>query len=347
MHEKPASSLATDAITSLWMSVAAEAGWQVIRTTDAYASSDGAGRISIGVDEVLDADDAPAQLIFHELCHALTQGPSSWSLPDWGLSNADPRAVVAEHACLCVHVLLSSPFGLRAAMAPTTEYRAYHAALKEDDLAVSLEPAPARPRALGGTGRVSGLRSVLPRGIPLGDGVRSRSGGVEATRLGRPSRASLRDPPRGAPLRGARRSARCAGAIIAAVLLRHLRRSPAPLPRLRGERQTLPGGAPSRGVVALNSSVGSEIELFVPLDDLAGGGDAPARLLREAERTMGRAAGSLGAVRVLRRSLDARKNRPLGYRLRCLVAERASALEASAQLDARPVVRWPVGRRLQ
>jgi len=92
--------------------------------------------------------------------------------------------------------------------------------------------------------------------------------------------------------------------------------------------------------------VGSEIELFVPLDDLAGGGDAPARLLRLAERTMGRAAGSLGAVRVLRRSLDARKNRPLGYRLRCLVAESASALEASAQLDARPVVRWPVGRRI-
>src|SRR3569623_609335 len=147
MHEKPASSLATDAITSLWMSVAAEAGWQVIRTTDAYASSDGAGRISIGVDEVLDADDAPAQLIFHELCHALTQGPDTWSRPDWGLSNADTRDVVAEHACLCVQVLLSAPFALVSAMAPTTEYRTYHDGLDANEIAASDEAAPSRARA--------------------------------------------------------------------------------------------------------------------------------------------------------------------------------------------------------
>jgi len=165
MCQKAVSPLATDAITLLWMSVAAEAGWQVIRTTEAYASSDGEGRLLIGVDEVLDADDAPAQLIFHELCHALTQGPSSWSLPDWGLSNADPRDVVAEHACLCVHVLLSSPFGLRAAMAPTTEYRAYHDALKEDDIAVSLEPAPARARAALALPGNAKLRAGLIRGL--------------------------------------------------------------------------------------------------------------------------------------------------------------------------------------
>src|SRR3569623_1448451 len=177
MCQKAVSPLATDAITLLWMSVAAEAGWQVIRTTEAYASSDGEGRLLIGVDEVLDADDAPAQLIFHELCHALTQGPSSWSLPDWGLSNADPRDVVAEHACLCVHVLLSSPFGLRAAMAPTTEYRAYHDALKEDDIAGSLEPAPARARAALALPGNAKMRAGLIRGLAAahgeGDGLRT------------------------------------------------------------------------------------------------------------------------------------------------------------------------------
>lgn len=159
------SQLATEAITALWISVAAEAGWQVIRTTSAYASSDGAGRISIGVDEALDADDAPAQLIFHELCHALTQGPGAWSRPDWGLSNTDARDVVAEHACLCVHVLLTSPFALRAAMAPTTEYRGYHDGLDPEILASSEEPAPARARAalaLPGNAR---LRDGIVRGL--------------------------------------------------------------------------------------------------------------------------------------------------------------------------------------
>jgi len=159
------SPLSDETITSLWISVAAEVGWQVIRTTDAYASSDGAGRIFVGVDEVLDQDDAPAQLIFHELCHALTQGPASWCLADWGLSNMDTRDVVAEHACLCVHVLLTTPFGLRAALAPTTEYRAYHDALDAAALAVSEEEAAVRARgALALAGNAT-LRDSLVRGL--------------------------------------------------------------------------------------------------------------------------------------------------------------------------------------
>ncbi len=65
--------------------------------------------------------------------------------------------------------------------------------------------------------------------------------------------------------------------------------------------------------------------------------------MRLAERTMGRAAGSLGAIRVLRRSLDARKNRPLGYRLRCLVAQ-GGVLESPSGEDSRASLRWPAGR---
>lgn len=159
------SPLSNEAITSLWISVAAEAGWQVIRTTDAYASSDGAGRIFVGIDEVLDADDAPAQLIFHELCHALTQGPASWEQPDWGLSNTDARDVLAEHACLCVQVLLAMPFGLRAAMAPTTEYRAYHDALDASMLATSPDGPAAQARAALALPGNAQLRDAVLRGL--------------------------------------------------------------------------------------------------------------------------------------------------------------------------------------
>jgi len=165
MSESVPSPLANEAFTALWTSVAADVGWQVMRTTDAYASSDGAGRILIGVDEALDGDDAVAQLIFHELCHALTQGPSSWAQPDWGLSNTDTRDVVAEHACLCVQVLLTSQFELRAAMAPTTEYRGYHDALDAATLAVSDEAAAVRARAALELPDNAQLRAALIRGL--------------------------------------------------------------------------------------------------------------------------------------------------------------------------------------
>ena len=45
-------------------------GFSIARTREAYATSDGRGTIAIGADDTLDVDDAFAQLVFHELCHA-------------------------------------------------------------------------------------------------------------------------------------------------------------------------------------------------------------------------------------------------------------------------------------
>ena len=60
--------------------------------------------------------------------------------PDWGLDNV-PEHVVREHACLRLQAEIASPFGLRAAMAPTTPYRAYYDALPESPLAPGSDPA--------------------------------------------------------------------------------------------------------------------------------------------------------------------------------------------------------------
>ena len=128
-------------IEAIWIAAAAAIGWRVDRGSSAYASSDGHGTILIGVDESLDADDAVAQLVFHELCHGLVEGPERWSHPDWGLSNTDDRDVVREHACLRVQVHLTEPHGLRELMTPTTEYRAYHDALVGDPLVSASDPA--------------------------------------------------------------------------------------------------------------------------------------------------------------------------------------------------------------
>ena len=48
----------------------------------------GAVRSPSASDETLDADDAFAQLVFHELCHAITEGEGAVASPDWGLDNS-------------------------------------------------------------------------------------------------------------------------------------------------------------------------------------------------------------------------------------------------------------------
>jgi uncharacterized FAD-dependent dehydrogenase len=77
------------------------------------------------------------------------------------------------------------------------------------------------------------------------------------------------------------------------------------------------------------------VDLFVPLDAL----DEP--LVTLAARALGRAPAQLGEVRVVRRSLDARKDRPIGYRLR-LEVRRPNELLA-APPAAGPARRWPPG----
>jgi hypothetical protein len=190
-------------IEAIWIAAASEIGWTVVRTSDAFATSDGRGTIAIGLDELLDADDAVAQLVFHELCHGLVQGPARWSQPDWGLSNADDRDVVAEHACLRVQIHLATRHGLRAAMAPTTEYRAYHDAITGDPLEPALDPAALRAR--GALERaesapwIATLERALARTRLVLDGASMSGEGGEARALpgsatSRPDDSSSRHP---------------------------------------------------------------------------------------------------------------------------------------------------------
>jgi Fe-S-cluster containining protein len=122
-------------VEAIWDAAVVAIGGRVQRSELAYASSDGRGTLSIGTDHILDREDSVAQLIFHELCHGLVEGPAGWSAPDWGLCNSDDRDAVREHACLRVQINLAEPHGLRELMAPTTAYRAYHDGITGDPLA--------------------------------------------------------------------------------------------------------------------------------------------------------------------------------------------------------------------
>jgi hypothetical protein len=134
-------------IERIWIATAARVGFRVERSNEAYASTDGNGVIVIGADETLDADDSVAQLIFHELCHALVQGAENLRVPDWGLDNTSERDLVAEHACLRLQAHLADAEALRELMTPTTISRAYYVALPAFPLQGGDEAAERAARA--------------------------------------------------------------------------------------------------------------------------------------------------------------------------------------------------------
>ena len=124
-----------DPLDRLWTATAERIGFRVARSPEVYASTDGRRTITIGSPETLDPDDCLAQMILHELCHALIEGPAAVERPDWGLDNATARDVEREHACLRLQAALARPHGLGRFLAPTTEHRAFYDTLGADALA--------------------------------------------------------------------------------------------------------------------------------------------------------------------------------------------------------------------
>ena len=132
-----------DPLTALWLDAAARIGLRVTRSAEAYATTDGAGTLSLGTPDTLDSDDSVAQMVFHELCHSLVQGRESFAQPDWGLPNIDVSAddEMREHACLRVQWVLAGRYGLRGLFAPTTDFRAFWDGLPQDALANRKDPS--------------------------------------------------------------------------------------------------------------------------------------------------------------------------------------------------------------
>ncbi len=124
-----------DPLTQVWVTAARRIGLRVVRTPDAYAATDGRGTLAIGDAQTLDADDSLAQMIFHELCHSLVEGPESFERPDWGMDNTGPDHDWREHACLRAQFVLTGRHGLRGLFAPTTDFRAFWDTLSGDVLA--------------------------------------------------------------------------------------------------------------------------------------------------------------------------------------------------------------------
>lgn len=162
-----------DPLSEIWLATAARLGLRVRRVADAYASTDGAGQLAIATAEELDADDSLAQMIFHEICHSLVEGEAAFGKPDWGIDNTGDDHEWREHACLRTQWVLSGRYGLRAVLAPTTDFRAiwdgFDGALLADRADLSVQAAitaiaraeerpwaPALLEALEATARLAG-----------------------------------------------------------------------------------------------------------------------------------------------------------------------------------------------
>jgi hypothetical protein len=136
-----------DPLDVVWVQTAIRLGMRIERADDVFASWDGHDCLRLGTSETLDADDCLAQMIFHEVCHALTEGPEAMALEDWGLENDEPAHVVREHACLRLQAALADRFGLRDLLAATTDFRCYYDNLPVDPLAPGPDPAIELARA--------------------------------------------------------------------------------------------------------------------------------------------------------------------------------------------------------
>jgi hypothetical protein len=129
-----------DPLDQIWLTTARRIGLTIERGGDVYASTDGRSTLRIGLAPTLDADDSLAQMIFHELCHSLVEGPESFTRPDWGLDNTGARDELREHACLRLQAHLAARHGLRHFLAPTTDYRVYWDELPADPLEPRRDP---------------------------------------------------------------------------------------------------------------------------------------------------------------------------------------------------------------
>jgi hypothetical protein len=129
-----------DPLSVIWTHAAAQMGIRVERSDEVNASWDGDGVLTIGTDETLDPDDCLAQMILHEACHALVEGPESLGKLDWGLQNS-PAKKPHEHACLRLQAALADRVGMRSFFAATTVFRSYYDALPPDPLAAGDDPA--------------------------------------------------------------------------------------------------------------------------------------------------------------------------------------------------------------
>lgn len=169
-----------DPLDRVWVTCAERIGFRVTRTDSSFASTDGKGTLLIGQQSSLDPDDCLAQMILHELCHALVEGPEGEAQADWGLDNASGRDTWREHATLRLQAFLADSVGLRDFFAPTTDFRVkFWPSLEDNPLSAPAESGGRREPSCVAA-RIGAWRASQPRWAPHLKSALSASAAIAA-----------------------------------------------------------------------------------------------------------------------------------------------------------------------
>lgn len=137
-----------DPLDLIWLKCAGDFGMNIERSHEVFASWNGHDTLTLGLADTLDADDCLAQMVLHECCHAIAEGPESWHKVDWGLRMDRPEQRIRELVCLRIQAAITRPFGLTDMLGSTTNLRSYYDSLPANPLAIDInDPAADMARA--------------------------------------------------------------------------------------------------------------------------------------------------------------------------------------------------------
>ena len=132
-YERPILSRYTDPLELIWLATAKRLGMTIRRNPSIFSATDGSGLLELGPRTDLDADDTLAQMVFHEICHWVTNGKETFTERDWGFP-LDVELDAREHACLRLQAWWTTQFGVRTLLAPTSTFRDYYNRIPADPL---------------------------------------------------------------------------------------------------------------------------------------------------------------------------------------------------------------------
>ena len=132
-YERPVATRYVDPLEVVWLSTATRLGLTVRRDPEVFSMTDGQGMLWFSTREHLDEDDNLGQMLFHEICHWVTNGIETFAERDWGFPLYDGTCPL-EHAALRLQAWWSGRHGLRGWMGPTGAYRQYYEQIPDDAL---------------------------------------------------------------------------------------------------------------------------------------------------------------------------------------------------------------------
>ena len=172
-YERPIESRYQDPLTLVWLATARRLGLTVRRNGAIYSATDGTGLLELGPLDTLDPDDTTAQMIFHEICHWITNGLETFHERDWGFP-LDVELDLRELACIRLQAGLNQRHGLRGFFGPTSDFRHYYESLPADVLA-PLDDSPQEAEVVAIAQEAFARAELAPWKQPVEEALRATS----------------------------------------------------------------------------------------------------------------------------------------------------------------------------